>query len=203
MNVFANPASLTEVEAECWRRLQLSVADRDSGWRLPVLATVDARGLRQRTVVLRGVNADDRIIRAHTDIRSDKIASLRSHPNASWLFYDHRWKSQLQLTGHITIHTDDPVADRLWDEESEQSLRGFLAPLPPGTRCDGPTVNLPEELRNRSPERDELAVGRQNFAVLQCNVQSAEWVLLRSDGNLRARFVYVEQNDCLAEWLAP
>lgn len=202
MSFFSDPECLRQVDADCWRLLEQAVHERQCGWRLPVLATVNQHQCRQRTVVLRGVDSSQRRILAHTDIRSGKIAAIRDNGRVSWLFYDLNRKVQLQLTGQATIHADDEVADRVWRQESESSLRGYLAPSRPGTVCRHPDVNLPPDMRDRIPRRDELSAARSNFSVISCDVSSAEWLLLRSIGNLRARFSYAADGTCSAEWLS-
>ena len=187
---------------EVWQRLVESTGNRQSGWRLPVLGTVSNGEPRQRIVVLRQVDAVARTLLVHTDIRSAKIDEISTQPKGSWLFYDATNQVQLQLTGVVQIHSDDDVADSLWASETDASLRGYLGPLAPGTPCPQPEVNLPQDVRHRIPSRDELAEARCNFAVLSCQIQSAELVVLRQSGNLRARFGYSgEEAD--AHWVAP
>ena len=200
---FKDSESLFRIFEDCWTELQRAVDDRSSGWRLPVLATAEASACRQRVVVLRAVDARPRTLFAHTDVRSAKVESIRQQSLVSWLFYDVRLQSQLQLQGTATIHTDDETADRFWQSEPESSLRGYLAPHAPGVVSSTADVNLPYDVRGRIPHRDELAAGRQNFAVISCVVHAAEWLLLRQSGNLRARFACENPGQLTAEWVYP
>ena len=100
------------------------------------------------------------------------------------------------------MHTDDEVADRVWNREAESSLRGYLGPQPPGTQVSAPTTNIPTEFANRLPNRDELETARKNFAVISCVITSAEWLLLNRGGNLRAVFRY-DGDDSAASWIVP
>ena len=201
--VFTDTESLLRIFEDCWSELQRAVDDRSSGWRLPVLATTEPSGCRQRVVVLRAVDVKRRTLFAHTDVRSAKVESIRQQPLVSWLFYDAGLQSQLQLQGTATIHTDDETADRFWQSEPESSLRGYLAPHAPGVVSGTADINLPDNVRGRIPQRDELAAGRQNFAVISCVVRAAEWLLLQQSGNLRARVVYDESGQQAAEWVCP
>lgn len=199
---FADSLSLPAVLADCWQSLEKSTRVRDCGWRLPVLGTAGDRGIRQRIVVLRKVVPLERRLLVHTDARSPKIDAIQQDSQVSWLFYDHAAMSQLQVEGTTTIHTNDDVADRLWASEPEASLRGYMAPLRPGTDCDTHEFNLPESVIGRIPERSQLQSARDNFAVVSCEVQSIEWLLLRREGNLRARFEYLPDG-VKQQWLAP
>ena len=200
---FRNITSLPQVLAGCWSELIRSTTDREFGWRLPVLGTCESNDCRQRVVVLRSVDAKDRTLFIHTDIRSAKVASIQQHPSVSWLFYDAKTMVQLQINGTATVHTDDATANRFWENESDSSLRGYLAPYSPGKVCTQPDPNLPEFARNRIPSREELRTGRKNFAVISSVVQKMEWLLLRREGNLRARFCYQPTGNVISEWVAP
>jgi len=200
---FSDITSLQQIHACCWSELDRGVTDREFGWRRPVLGTSEPGGCRQRVVVLRSVDAKHRTLFIHTDIRSAKVASIQRQPSVSWLFYDAAAMVQLQLNGTATLHTADATADRFWNSEPESSLRGYLAPYSPGTACQQPEPNLPEFVINRIPSRDELIAGRDNFAVISCVVETMEWLLLRRQGNLRARFCYQPTGTMTSEWLAP
>lgn len=200
---FSDVTDLDGIEAGCWRLLQAAVQDKSCGWRLPVLATCSNGEVRQRTLVLRKVDAPGRRIFVHTDVRSPKYNSIRSNPNVSWLFYDAVRQVQLQLTGFATVHTDDDVADGIWRDEAESSLRGFLAPFVPGSVRPEPESNLPNSIRQSIPDRRQLSAARDNFAVISCLVATADWLLLQADGNLRARFRYEGGATSTADWLAP
>lgn len=204
MGRFDDISSPDTVAADCWAMLAEAPSDPTSGWRLPVLATTSsAQTPRQRTVVLRQVDAATRRIVAHTDRRSAKFAELKARPASSWLFWDAARKVQLTLEGKAELHTDCEFAERIWKGEPESSLRAYLAPHEPGQIMAAADVNLPESVRGRIPDREELHAGRSNFAVISCIVSSAECVILRSNGNLRARFQYSANGDVQSDWLAP
>ena len=198
---FSGEPDLAVWEREIWRRLEASVGDRNSGWRLPVLGTCSATGVRQRVVVLRGATPKSRTVLAHTDARSAKVAEISRQPAVSLLFYDAANQVQVQLTGAARIHFDDDVANSLWESETEASLRGYLGPLAPGVRCSHPETNLPDSV-GKHLRRGELSGARRNFVVISCEVERAELVVLRRSGNLRALFDYTS-NEIEASWLAP
>lgn len=203
MTFFSELANPDIIESDCWRMLESSVNDRECGWRHLVLATVSDNTVRQRMVVLRDVDISARRILIHTDLRSGKIAAIRKRPDVSWLCYDGATQTQLQMCGTAMIHTDDEVADRLWQQQPESSLRGYLGQLPPGATCQVAEVNLPELFRDKIPDRNQLASGRRNFAAISCVISELEWLKLGRHGNLRARFQYHSTGAVSAEWLAP
>ena len=200
---FADPSDLNAIEAECWNLLSAAVHDRECGWRLPVLCTSETGTPRQRIVVLREVNVARRMLFVHSDVRSAKIAAIQANPRVSWLFYDAARQVQLQLTGTAVVHVEEHVTDWLWQKEPVASLRGYLAVFPPGAVCGGPETNLPEHVLGRIPEPGELLPGRKNFAVISSVIESAEWLMLRREGNLRAVFRYEGGQVASSDWLAP
>ncbi|MEZ6127828.1 MAG: pyridoxamine 5'-phosphate oxidase family protein [Planctomycetaceae bacterium] len=202
-NWFSSTNSLTQIETDCWNLLQHAVDDRNCGWRLPVLATCSEGTLRQRTLVLRQVHPEQRQILVHTDVRSGKVRAIRQSPQVTWLFYDTQHQVQLHLTGTATIHTDDAIADQLWNTQPQSSLRGYLGSLLPGRICDQPENNIPANLRGKIPTREELSSGRVNFAVICCLIDSAECLLLSPEGNRRAVFRYSSGQTASADWVVP
>ncbi len=116
----------------------------------------------------------------------------------------------MQLHGTARIHFDDELADNAWKASLPESLKGYLGPLAPGTVTEGPWINLPEHLRNRLPERQEIEAGRLHFAVIEVAVEQLDWLRLLREGNQRARFQYSVDSPAdtarlpfESEWLAP
>lgn len=204
-DLFADRTALVQVERDIWTLLAQAVDDRDCGWRLPVIATRCDTGVRQRTVVLRAVDATQRQVMAHTDIRSPKILQIRADERVSLLFYDSARAIQLSVTATGSVHTDDSVADALWNAAHVLSLKYCLAPLAPGTECAAPEVNLPAGWLDRVPTRDELAAARANFAALRFSVRHIDWLSLSRSGNLRAEFSYTPEHAEVVDrrWVAP
>ena len=201
-SVFSDSEDLLEIETACWNLLTASVGDRTADWRLPVLGTISANGPRQRTVVLRGIDRDNRSLLFHSDIRARKISDITTTPNASLLFYDRQLQVQLSVSAKATVHQTDQVAEQLWKSESTASLRGYLAPFAPGTVADRAETNLPAAMRQQLPTEAEIQDGRQNFAALVLTMEKTDCVMLRRSGNLRAEFDYTSE-EVKRNWLAP
>ena len=67
--------TLEAVQAEVWRQLLRATNDKHHAWRAAVLATATDEGADARTVILREVDADARLLRIFTDERAAKVLS--------------------------------------------------------------------------------------------------------------------------------
>lgn len=200
---FTDTSSLNLIESDCWKLLTKASHDAKSDFKLPVLASVSADGVSQRIVVLRSVDAEAGHLLIHTDVRSAKIQQLQQNPIASLLFYDKAKKVQLKVTAVATIHTDDAVADQLWQTESATSIKCYLGPLAPGAICSEPEHNLHPEFIESIPDRSQLEVARPNFAAVGFVVKQLDWLQLNRSGNLHAQFTYADDRSMAGTWTAP
>ena len=64
------PESLPELRAQIWQELQACVQDRNHGWRVATLATLNGQEPDARVVVLREVDEPSRELVFYTDARS-------------------------------------------------------------------------------------------------------------------------------------
>ena len=195
--------ALPSIHRSCWDLLEASAAGSDSGWRLPVFGTVYQNECHQRAVVLRTVQRERCAFSFHTDVRSAKVQQIENHPQVSVLFYDHALGMQLQINGIARICTTGNMTDQLWENSPPASLKMYVGPLSPGTPSKLPDCNLPDQLRGRLPEREEVMHGRANFAVVEVQAKTADWLQLSREGNLRAMFYYANGLCHHAEWLTP
>ena len=193
---------LSQIESDCWQLLAESSQDANADWRLPVLAN-SAPQIRQRTIVLRKVSVRSRLLFAHTDVRSHKVRQFRQDADASLLFYDATRRVQLHVTGSVEVQQTGSMTEQLWNAADTSSLRGYLAPIAPGEPTSEPCVNLPHEFVDAVPSRDQLEQGRENFCVLEFQVASMEWLMLRRNGHLRALFQFRGNESPQRSWLAP
>lgn len=200
---FADTSSLELIEADCWKLLARAAVDAKSDFRLPILATQSPSAAAQRIVVLRSVDAESGTLLIHTDVRSTKVQHLKTNPLAALLFYDRTKKVQLRVAAVASIHTDDDVADQLWQAESATSLKGYLGPIAPGTHCDEMEHNLPPEFIETIPDRSQLEAARPNFAAVSFQVTHFEWLKLNRLGHLQAQFSFAEDRTVARTWTAP
>jgi general stress protein 26 len=201
------PTALAAIDSGCWQHLLSAVDDSIAAWRLPCLATQSGNGCKQRTVVLRAVDAARRLLLFHTDVRSGKVFEIREHANVSLLFYDPTIRVQVVAQGLASVHTDDMYADRLWSDSTPASLKMYLGELPPGAITAMPSCNEPKFVQGRVPQRTEIEAGRRNFAAVVVSVSELEWLQLSRDGNYRARIAYLRDgaDSCSveAQWCTP
>lgn len=200
---FTDTSSLDLIEADCWKLLTKASGDAKADFKLPVLASVSADGVAQRIVVLRSVDVETGSLLIHTDVRSAKIRQLRDNPVASLLFYDKAKKVQLRATAVASVHTDDEIADQLWQSESATSIKCYLGPLAPGAICSEPEHNLHAEFLAAIPDRSQLEPARANFAAVHFVVKQLDWLQLNRSGNLHAEFNYADDRSVSGNWTAP
>ena len=210
MGFFQQPAERMPLELPlvleyAWDHLTRACSDREHGFHLPVLTTLDGSGGPEaRTVVLRLAMPAERCLVAHTDVRAPKVAHIMADRRVSWCFYDRARGLQVRCQGIAIVERTGSLADARWTASSVHSRRCYLAPRPPSEPADAPTHNLPEELRERAPTHDESELGRTNFGVIASFVHQLELLKLHHNGHLRARFTWNDAGLCDGgQWLAP
>jgi pyridoxamine 5'-phosphate oxidase len=197
------PQSLEEVERHCFALLARGVRDRHSALHIATLASGGRDGFpAARSVVLRAVDATNRMLRFHTDRRSAKYAELEADPRVAILFYDPRARLQFRFQAHATLHRDDEETHAVWAGVAAGSRRIYLG-LPPGSPSATPASGLPEELETRLPTPAESAAGILNFAVIQVRLLGLDWLHLAAGGHRRARFAWTPGEPATATWLVP
>jgi pyridoxamine 5'-phosphate oxidase len=179
---------LTEPQAildDAIERLKTAVHDRKQPFRTPVLVTADGDA---RVVVLR--EAEPTHLAFHTDARSGKVEPLRERPEATFVFYDASLKLQLRVATQASVHVDDKLADDHWAAAQEMAKRCYYARPAPDTPIAGPD------------EHDQAgAEGRENFAVVRCELVTLDWLFLRAEGHRRLRVRFGTEPNF--QWLAP
>lgn len=190
---------LDGARAEAWRRLARGVADRRSGFHTVQLATLGADGgPRVRTVVLRGVDAAARTLRAHTDARSDKATQMETDARAEICAYDAQAKIQIRARGVIAADRDGAAADAAWAGSAPGSRLCYRAAHGPGAPLQTPAQADPTEaMRQAGPD-----VGRENFMAMLLTVERLEWLYLAARGHRRAAFDW-DGTGWRGRWLAP
>jgi pyridoxamine 5'-phosphate oxidase len=184
--------------AEAWRLIARGVADRRSPFHHPVVATVGLDGEPQaRTVILRGCDVAERVLRFHTDARSDKAREIAADARAALHFYDPGAKIQVRVAGAAALHRNDAVADGAWAGSRLFSRQCYgIAPGPGAAITAGGDFTLPETTD------EATAAGRANFTAVTIAVARLEWLYLAAAGHRRARFGW-SGGALRSEWLAP
>ncbi|MGG5885910.1 pyridoxamine 5'-phosphate oxidase family protein [Falsiroseomonas sp. HC035] len=184
---------LDETLVETFRLLSRGVSDRRHPFHTPTLATLAADGApTARTLVLRGFEAPSRTLRLHSDARAGKVAELAVEPRAALHLYDAGAAIQLRLSGHVTLHRDDGIADAAWAATRDFSRLCYAIQPAPGTPCPEPP----------SAPTDPVA-GRAQFCVLLFRIARLEFLHLAAAGHRRARFTWPAGGTPEATWLVP
>ena len=157
----------------------------------------------QRSVVLRFAAPDLKELGFHTDIRSEKIASIQKNPNCSILFYDTILKIQLVFSGKITLHHKNPIALKAWEKTAVMSRRCYMAQSAPGAVSPIPTAGFDEKYTMNEQEENDTVGGYENFCVARMKVEMMDRVFLSFTGNRRARFTLKDDAPPEGEWLIP
>ena len=190
VEIYAEIARLDSIFVQIWIDLGQGALRGRHPFHTPVLATQGDAGPDARTVVLRDADAGLRRLICHTDIRSPKIRALQSQPQVAWLFYDRSNNTQLRARGRVRVSHDDELARTRWKASAARSRDCYHAALAPSTPASSPAA--PEPLES----------GFENFAVIDCEVDSIDWLYLQHGGHLRARFDW-RDGQWASTWLAP
>ncbi len=187
--------TLDETLAEAWRLLASGAADPKSPFRTVSLGTVALDGTpTQRIVVVRGVDAAQRVVSLHTDSRSAKFAELQARPAVALLAWDPAERLQLRLSGQAALHAGDAHAFAAWDALPPISRQLYRVRQAPGTPVSDPSPSQYGEY----PEPAGLAF----FTAIEVAVTRVEALRLTNRGQIRARFEWGADGPA-ATWLVP
>ena len=188
----SNLQDLSEVLDYIWDFVHRGATFRDNAMTTPAFIT---SGPDARTISLRDASRQTRSLFFHGDRRTKKVQQILENPRSIWLAWDRKNHQQFHFIGPTSIHTDDGVADRLWENESLDELVFYFKEHPPGTPSDHPTSGV--DLDHISEEQ-----ARQNFAVFRTVVDEIVWHRLLPDLEMRASFRWDGQA-YQGQWLIP
>ena len=189
-----------ELKKKIWSMLDDAVTNRSSQFRIPVFICGDQKDFDGRIVVLRKSDQSNNLVQFHSDIRSDKIAKLKSNKNASMLFYDKEEKIQVRLKVECNINHNNEITKESWSKTGHISRKCYLVENGPGTESPQPTSGLKPELDNFEFTMEQSEEGYKNFTVIQCKIKTIEWLYLAAKGHRRARFDLINNKE---NWLVP
>lgn len=191
-----------EIYHQIWKQLARATHDRHHGWRTPVLATASVNGIvNARTVVLRKARQEGAgVLEIYTDRRSPKVAELVEQSSACLVFWSAKLKWQLRVRVDVSIQTDGPYVESLWQMVKQtRAASDYLGYLPPGEPM--PEIKSPDA--TDKPDIDDAALSDVNepdnyFAVLTAQIKEMDWLELGHGGHRRAQFA---ADQC--QWLCP
>ena len=155
--------SLHLLQRACWDELTRATHEREHGWRIMTLATVESGRAEARSVTLReAYAATDRLV-FFTDDRSPKLQQIQTHPQGTLLAWCPRLSWQIRLRVLLTRETDPHLALSRWARlRLSPAAQDYLSPLAPG-----------EPLREIA--REERG-SREHFAMVNAQVDSMDWL---------------------------
>lgn len=179
------PETLPAVEAAVWRELAAATHDSAHGWRRQVLATRAGEGADARTLVLRELDPEARLLLFYTDARSHKAAQVAQHPEGTIVAWCAALSWQLRMRVRLELEVQGLAVSSRWARLAlTPGARDYMAPSAPGTPLEA----------TASP----LRAGRTHFALLGATVESIDWLELGDSGHRRASF-----DAAGARWLVP
>ena len=177
--------SLHLLQQACWEELERATREREHGWRVMTLATVDVGGADARSVIVREVDAALRRLMFFTDDRSPKLRQLERHPQGTMLAWCPRLSWQIRLRVGLSREIDQHLALSRWARlRLTPAAQDYLSPLAPGE----PLVKTATQERG----------SREHFAMVNAEVESMDWLELHRDGHRRALF-----DATGARWIQP
>ena len=172
------------------------VDDSKSYFHTPTVCTFEGQDISARTVVLRGFNEQERLLRFHTDQRSPKIFQIKENNSATVHAYDQDEKIQIRLKGTIEVHHQDSVTEKAWKNTREMSKECYSVKDSPSKKIDNPTEF---DIDKNKIDRD---MGYKNFAVNLFIFQCLEILYLKRSGHRRAIFEW-DKDEMKKNWLIP
>lgn len=188
---------LHDIPQTCWALLRKGAERAQDPFHTVCLATNGTSGPSQRTVVLRYVDEQARLLACHTDRRSPKMNEIAANAASSWLFYDAARKLQLRMEGRLEVHIDDAFAEARWRATRLMGRACYNAASGPGERVATPPGAPAPPGTDEETER-----ARKHFAVISVRVDSLDWLQLSRAGHRRAQFRWTDTG-IEARWVSP
>jgi pyridoxamine 5'-phosphate oxidase len=184
--------------AQAWLFWSRAVEDRHSPFHTPTIANVGVDGFpRLRTMVLREADPVARLIRFHTDVRSQKAEDIKLNPRVAVMGYDAKAKVQIRLEGRASVHHHDEISHQAWTHSKTMSQVCYGVSPASGSLIEaGNAYSLPN-----TPEL--LSVSEANFCVVRIHINTLEWLYLAREGHRRLRCTYDECGHVQSDWLVP
>ena len=170
-----------------WAQISRGKADKKSPARHPTLVTSSADGFpNARTLVMRRCDRKNNQIEFHTDTASSKMLDLKENPRAGIHIWLPKVKLQIQMDVVVEVKAGDITIPYWRDVPTNSRIAYGTIPIP-GTVIQNPLAY-------------DHAPDQKRFAVLVCNIQSIQLLLL---GTKHIRAYYKKTTNWQGEWLSP
>ena len=195
---------LSGVLERSWLLLEQSIEDPTSPVRTPVLISVSADGLAQgRTVVLRAFNRQQRQLKIYTDVRSEKVAQLRTQPVCTLVAYQPNPMIQLRLKTNAVVNHNNEITRESWAVMPGPNRCNYLTDPNPRSISVKATDGRPVINAESVPTNDENEIAYSHFSVIVFAINELEWRYLPRRGHRRAQFIWDRTKSLQSNWLIP
>lgn len=194
--------SLSEVLEQAWQLLGRGGADAKDTFHSPTLITQGENWPEARTVILREVDRQQRLLVCHSDVRASKWAEILTQPRVSWHLWHPRHRIQLRLYAQATLYHQDDVARAAWQDQSESSRLNYSAQIAPGTSVDQLSEAREAHTDYHQLESADTEAWYPHFGVIHTVVEAFDYLLLSREGHRRAHFRW-HHDDWQGDWLVP
>jgi pyridoxamine 5'-phosphate oxidase len=182
-----------------WQLMQESTSSHKMEMHQFFLATSANNAPDVRTVILRKVDILQRKIRIHSDVRSSKIIAIQNNTQVSAVLYDHSNRLQIRLCGIASVHHTCSVANEAWANSQLSSQLHYSNIEPSGTPILEPQQLL---INDKNPSQETLHFCRNNFCVINIEVQSADIMQLHYTNNRRMMALYENEQEPEMTWIS-
>jgi len=193
---------LDKTYLKIWELLKNGLTNRDAPFHIPTFICGKNENFDARIVVLRGICKKDKKIWFHSDIRSNKIKTLKTNLSSSLLFYNKSEKIQLRISCNSKINYQNEITEKSWKKTAHMSRQCYLGEKGPGAISTVPTSGLSENVDNFKYSIEESEIGYKNFCLVENFIKSIEWLYLAAKGHRRAYFS-LNNNSLEKKWLIP
>ena len=170
-----------------WAQISRGKADKKSPARHPTFVTSSADGFpNARTLVMRRCDRKNNQIEFHTDNVSSKMLALKENSRAGI----HIWLPKVQLQIQMDVVVEVKAGD---------ITIPYWRDVPTNSRIAYGTIPIPGTVI-QTPLAYDHAPDQKRFAVLVCNIQSIQLLLL---GTKHIRAYYKKKTNWKGEWLSP
>ena len=159
----------------------------------PVVSTFNNGDITSRVMVLREFDFEKKILRFHTDNRAAKIDNINKNSSATVVGYDPELKIQIKLQGKASVHVNDSITEKAWNESTARSKKCYSVK-------DGSSKEI-ENAEEYDITDFEVEEGYKNFAVIIFKFHNLEFLYLKSSGHRRALHKWDSDYSC--SWLVP
>ena len=177
--------------------LKDGVKNRGSMFHTPVISSLNEKEISSRVMVLRDHIASKRVIRFHSDFRSDKVQELKDNKTISVIGYDPNLKTQIRLTGKAKINHMNKLSKKAWEESQAISKKCYSVKDGSSTQMHKP------ELYDFHMKDISVEDGYENFCTIEIYYETLEFLYLQRQGHRRCKFKWNSKGKLQSFWLVP